>query len=161
MPSIYRKHGRKPNKTGRNSDHQYWPLPYSMAQSQAFRLLSGSAVKVLIELRVRFNGHNNGRISLSLDEAATLLAMSKSTVKRALEELLKVGFIRLAKRGVFYGRRASEWEMTFESRDGQPATHEWKQWQAPARRKPPKKIKPRYSHGIPAYLDDAEQVPST
>jgi hypothetical protein len=159
MPSIYKRRGRKTNRTGRNTEHQYWNFPYVMSKSVAFRLLSGPAAKVLIELRSRYNGFNNGRISLSLDEAATLLAMSKSTAKRALEELVKVGFIRLAKQGVFYGRKASEWRLTFEVAEGHPAPHDWKQWQAPARRAPPRKIKPRYPDGIPACFDGAEQVP--
>jgi hypothetical protein len=41
-------------------------------------------MKVFIELLSRFNGANNGKLSLSLDDGARLLAMSKSTVARAL-----------------------------------------------------------------------------
>lgn len=159
MPSTYKRRGRKTNKTGRNTENQYWNFPYFLAQSSAFRLLSGPAVKVLIELRCRFNGFNNGKISLSLDEAAVLLGMSKSTGKRALEELKEVGFVRLAKQGVFLGRRASEWRITFESMAGEHATHDWKQWQAPSRRPAPQKIKPRYPNGIPACFDGDEPVP--
>ena len=154
MSSRYKRHKRKVDKTGRNAEHQYWNFPYSMARSLAFQQLSGVAAKVLIELRTRFNGYNNGRISLSLEEGAALLAMSKSTVKRAMEELVEVGFIRLVRQGRFYGRLASEWRLTFEDFDGQrgTATHEWKQWQAPQRRDPPRKIKPRYQDGTPHYL---------
>jgi DNA-binding transcriptional MocR family regulator len=159
MTSPYRRKGRKVGKDGRNSEHQYWNLPYSMMQSPAYRLLSGSALKVLHELRGRFNGYNNGRIFLSYEDAASQLAMSKSTVKRAFDELQVVGFIVLKRQGVWHGRKASEWRVTFESTEGQTATHDWKQWQAPQRRKPPQKIKPRYPNGIPACFDGAEPVP--
>jgi DNA-binding transcriptional MocR family regulator len=132
-----------------------------MIQSPAYKLLSGSALKVLHELRSRFNGFNNGKIFLSYEDAASQLAISKSTVKRAFDELQVVGFIVQTAMGKWYGRKASEWRMTFEVSNGHPATHEWKQWQAPQRRKPPQKIKPRYSNGIPQCFDGAEPVPET
>ena len=96
---------------------------------------------------------------LSYEDAASQLGMSKSTVKRAFDELQTVGFIALMRQGVWYGRKASEWRVTFENTEGHPATHEWKAWQAPHRRNPPKKIKPRYPNGIPACFDGAEPVP--
>jgi biotin operon repressor len=161
MTSPHKRNRRKVNKDGRNSEHQYWNLPYSMIQSPAYKLLSGSALKVLHELRSRFNGYNNGRIFLSYEDAASQLAMSKSTVKRAFDELQVVGFIVQTAVGKWYGRKASEWRMTFEVSNGHPATHEWKQWQAPQRRKPPQKIKPRYSNGIPQCFDGAEPVPES
>jgi DNA-binding transcriptional MocR family regulator len=130
-----------------------------MMQSPAYRLLSGPALKVLHEMRSRFNGYNNGRIFLSYEDAASQLALSKSTVKRAFDELQAVGLIVLIRQGRWHGRKASEWRMTFENTEGHPATHDWKQWQAPQRRKPPQKIKPRYPNGIPACFDGAEPVP--
>jgi hypothetical protein len=158
MSSPHKPYRRKVGKNGRNNFHQFWSLPYSMSQSPAYRLLSGSALKVLHELRSRFNGYNNGKIFLSYEDAASQLAMSKSTVKWAFDELQVVGFIALMRQGVWLGRKASEWRVTFENTDGHPATHEWKQWQAPQRCKPPQKIKPRYPNGIPACFDGAEPV---
>lgn len=159
MKSPYKRRRAKVGKDGRNSEHQYWNLPYSMMRSPAYKLLSGAALKVLHELRSRFNGGNNGQIFLSYEDAASQLALSKSTVKRAFDELALVGFIVRTAEGKWYGRKASEWRMTFENSNGHAATHEWKQWQAPKRRKPPQKIKPRYPNGIPEYFDGAEQVP--
>ena len=129
MTSPHKPKRRKVGKDGRNSEHQYWNLPYSMMQSAAYRLLSGPAVKVLHELRSRFNGYNNGRIFLSYEDAASQLALSKSTVKRAFDELQDVGFLKLVKLGSMHGRRASEWLLTFENQDGVKATHDWKSWQ--------------------------------
>ena len=83
--------GRGVNAKGRSKrGEQFVPVPYPMAHSAAWRSLSGPAVKVYVELRSRFNGGNNGELSLSLDEASRLLGISKSTAKRAFAEL-KIG----------------------------------------------------------------------
>ena len=147
--------GRKANKTGRSEDHQYWNVPYSMAHSDAWRRLSGPALKVLIELRCRYNGGNNGRIILSYEEAFRFLGVSKTTVKRAFDELREVGFIKLRRQGRWNGRKASEWELTFVKMSGHLETNEWKQWIPPKPLKPTKKIEPRYPNGIPACFDGA------
>src|SRR3546814_16801953 len=65
---------------------QYLPIPYGMAQSIAFRSLSGAALKVFIELRCRYNGGNNGALTLSMDEGARLLGIRKMTVQCALKD---------------------------------------------------------------------------
>ena len=158
MISVHKRRGRKTDKTGRNSAHQYWNLPFSMAQSPAVRLLNGHALKILVELRARYNGYNNAKIILSYEDACRTLAMSKATVKRAFDELQEIGFIRLIKKGRWHGRMASEWCITFEKCEPVPATHEWKEWQAPSRPSPPKKIKPRYPNGIPACFDGSATV---
>lgn len=84
---MARRRHRRHQNNGRSEDHQYWNLPYSMARSDAFRRLSGTALKVLLELRCRFSGYNNGKVTLSMDEGARLLGMSKGTVQRGLTEL--------------------------------------------------------------------------
>lgn len=116
----------KVNKKGRNAgDGQYMGLPYSMTQHQAWRSLSGNAVKVFIELRSRFNGGNNGKLILSYEEAAKLLGMSKTSVGRAYDDLQRKGFIKLEKKGHWYGRKASEWRCTDCACDGNIPTKDW------------------------------------
>jgi DNA-binding transcriptional regulator YhcF (GntR family) len=44
--------------------------------------------------------NNDGKIFLSYEDAASQLALSKSTVKRAFDELQVVGFIVLMRQGV-------------------------------------------------------------
>ena len=125
---------RRVNAKGRNEEGgQYAPLPYVMLQSDAWRHLSGSAAKVWLEIRTRFNGGNNGKLSLFLDEGSRLLGLGKATVDRALKELQEKGFLEMTKRGQWYGRKATLWRTTDRKCDGHPATNEWKQW------KPPKK----------------------
>src|SRR3546814_15804876 len=96
-----------------------------MAQSIAFRSLSGAALKVFIELRCRYNGGNNGALTLSMDEGARLLGISKMTVHRALKELQEKGLVKMTRRGQWYGRVATTWATTDVSLDGIPPTRDW------------------------------------
>lgn len=130
------------NRTGRsrNPEGQYTPLSYRMTQSDAWRSLSGPAVKVLLELCNRYNGGNNGDLSLSLDDAAHLLGIGKSTAHRAFEELAEKGFIELVARGRWIRGEASTWRVTFLNNPRQQRTNDWREWKAPE--KPPKKRRP-------------------
>jgi hypothetical protein len=120
---------RRSNATGRNEGpEQFYPLAYSVARSPAWRSLSGPALKVYCELRCRYNGSNNGDLSLSLDEAARLLHIGKATAKRAFDELSEKGFLVLTHRGRWCGRMAATWRVTDRIYNGQPATREWLRW---------------------------------
>lgn len=122
---------RKTNHKGRNkSAGAFLPIPYTMARSDAWRSLSGSAVKVWIEIRCRYNGFNNGELSLSLREAASLLGMSQTTVKRAFDELVMKGFLRKTREGHWYGRRAAEYAVTDREHQGHLATRDWAKWRS-------------------------------
>jgi hypothetical protein len=131
-----KRRGRGVNAVGRSKrDDQFLPIPYAMAHSPAFRSLGGPALKVWIEIRSRFNGFNNGKLSLSLGDAAKLLHLSKTTAKRAFDELQEKGFLRLRVLGHWYGRRASEFILTDVRFGDVPPTRDWEQW----RPDPPKK----------------------
>jgi hypothetical protein len=117
-------------KRGRGSgEGQYVNLPYSMLLSPAWLALSGSAVRLWLLLRTRYNGGNNGRLTLSLEEAATQLHIGKATVFAAFAELEEKGFVACMKRGHWYGRRASEWAVTDKGVDGDMPSYAWKRWQ--------------------------------
>ena len=95
----------------------------------AWRSLSGAGVKVFVELRSRYHGGNNGDLSLSLDEAARLLHIGKATAARAFRELEDKGFIRMTKRGHWYGRRATTYAVTDRPLKDHPPTNNWRAWQ--------------------------------
>lgn len=122
---------RRTKRNGRSKgEGQYFALPYSMARHEAFRKLSGAAVKVFIELRCRFTvrgdgSNNNGELTLSLDEAARLLGLGKATVQRALEELEAAGFAEKVVQGHWYGRKASQWRVTDQPFRDQPPSRDW------------------------------------
>jgi hypothetical protein len=117
------------NATGRSKrGGQFVPIPYDMAESAAWRSLSGAAVKVYVELRRRFNGGNNGDLSLSLDEGARLLNLGKATVARAFAELGAKGFIRITARGRWYGRQATTYAVTDRPMGSNFPTNAWRGW---------------------------------
>jgi hypothetical protein len=72
---------------------------YAQLKSEAWRSLSGAAVKVWLELHTRYNGGNNGRLHLSLNEAAETLGLGKAPVQRAYVELTEKGFLVLEVEG--------------------------------------------------------------
>lgn len=123
------RRGRRTNATGRSEGEQYAALSYPLLRSPAWRSLSGAAVKVWIELRTRYGGANNGRLTLSLDEAARVLGLGKASVGRALSELQEKGLIVQTRKGQWYGRLASEWAVTDKGVDGAPPSNAWRQWQ--------------------------------
>lgn len=124
---MAKRHNNKGRSTGGG---QFAPIPYSMAKHDAFRGLSGPALKVFFELRCRYmvrdgDGNNNGEITLSLDEGARLLKLGKATVKRALDELIVAGFVKRTKQGQWYGRKASCYAVTDCPLKKNPPTRDW------------------------------------
>jgi hypothetical protein len=83
---------RRYRKSRGGSEEQYFGLFYAMARSDAFRSLSGPALKVFIEIRTRFNGGNNGELSLSLDEAARCWALARASHNAPLPNWSKRAF---------------------------------------------------------------------
>ena len=110
------------------SKERFVKLTYSLLGSEAWRWLRPISKAVYIELKQRYNGRNNGKIALSLSEAAHILKASKSSISTALKQLETHGFIKLIKKGYFTGRMASEFALTDEHLDGYPPTREWRQW---------------------------------
>ena len=111
------------------STERFVKLTYPLIESEAWKWLRPISKAVYIELKRRYNGLNNGKISLSLSEAAHILKASKSSISTALKQLEMHGFIKLIKKGYFTGRMASEYALTDEQLDGFPPTREWRQWQ--------------------------------
>ena len=99
-----------------------------MLQSAAWRNLSGAALKVYFELRTRFHGGNNGSMFLSYEEAAKLLHLSKSTIKRGFKDLEAKGFIKKTRKGEWYGRQATLWALTDKVLKHDLPTNDWKHW---------------------------------
>ena len=102
---------------------------YDQIESQAFRYLSGGALKLLIMVRKRFNGINNGHISFSVREGNDLLGYSMNTVARYFDELVDKGFLRIKEKGSFsYKKRhATTWIITCEEYNHQKS-RDFKHW---------------------------------
>jgi len=110
---------RRHNHKGRSTTERFVSLPHWMLQSSAWRSLSPVARSVFIELAAIYNGSNNGRIALSVRDAAGRVRCSKNTAARALAELTQKGFIDLCSRGHFDRKtpHAAEYRLTLHSRD--------------------------------------------
>jgi hypothetical protein len=84
-------------------------------QSEAFRTLPDPALKLWIDLRTQFYGHNNGQLIVTLRTLAPRGWKSNSKLQRARDELLRRGLIRRTKYcgpNVFH--RASRYAFTDE-----------------------------------------------
>ena len=103
---------------------------YGLLQTEAFKYLKGGALKLLTVLRMRFNGTNNGSISLSVREAATSINVSKETISKYFIELEDKGFIQLKQKGSFkYKKRhASIWSLTMEEDQQGNKPRTFKHW---------------------------------
>lgn len=152
---------RRVNAKGRNAGEQYVHLTYAFLQSDAWRNLSGPAAKAWLEVRSRFNGGNNGKLFLSLDEAARLLRMGKTTAQRAFAELQEKGLLVMTRQGDWYGRKATLWRVTDRSCDGQPATHDWRQWRVPKKQSLGPKTGPSPSMTVPLQDRSTKSRPAT
>jgi hypothetical protein len=114
-------------------------------RSRAFISLSAPALKVYIELRLRWRHveNNNGELFVSIAECKKLLGLAPGTAHRAFCELAEKGFIVKTRQGEAcglttavldnggfgYSRRATTWRLTDEPYRLQPATHDYEKWQ--------------------------------
>lgn len=147
------------NQKGRSKwdGEQHLRLPYGMLRHPNFLALSGSALKVLLFMVTKHSGFNNGKIALSFDDMAEALHMGKATALRACEDLDYYGFIKLKKAGHFYGRKASEWEITFVQSEGMQPTHDWKEAKPRLRAR---KVKPASKTAIDEIVESPEYLES-
>lgn len=90
---------------------------HQQMRSIAWRHLSGSAVKVLLELATLENGDNNGEFFLSTRKGAEWTGLGKNAVNRALHELQEKGFIYCAEKGGFSRKtpHAACWGLTWQA----------------------------------------------
>src|SRR5262245_54679292 len=76
-------------------------LHHWLMRSLAWQSLSCEARAVLVELYALYDGSNNGRLFLSVREAAYRVNVGKSTAATALAQLIDRGFIRPNVKGAF------------------------------------------------------------
>ena len=139
----------KTDATGRNSSKRNrtskgfltWVPMYRWEMDlDAYRFMSVYGRSLLMEVRRKFNGSNNGEIAMSAREAASLLCCDKDTAHKYLRELEEKGWIREAQKGSFdrktdeKGRKfraATTWRLTSEPiglGTVTPATKEYMKW---------------------------------
>jgi DNA-binding GntR family transcriptional regulator len=104
----------KTNKTGRsNKKPRYVMLPHYMMNTFAWQRLSVTARAAWLEFVRVHNSYNNGKIAMSERTLAERVGVSKTTARRAINELLTFGFIVITKAATFISkRRAAEYRLT-------------------------------------------------
>jgi DNA-binding MarR family transcriptional regulator len=122
---------RKANNAGRNTGiERYVSLSYWLLDSAAYRALSVAARALYVELKMLYNGGNNGKIFLSVRDAAKRIHASKSQAAKAYHELEAKGFIKARQRGDFNwkAKRATTWVLTEYEFAGALATKDFMHW---------------------------------
>ncbi len=105
-------------------------LPIWMLNTAAWRSLGAVAQALYVALRKRYNGSNNGKIGLSVREAASELHVAKDTASKAFRTLEDRGFIRAAQRGDFNWKRrhSTTWVLTDQNCGDELPTKEFARW---------------------------------
>ena len=114
-----------------NKTDQFIKIRLDIFESNAFRSLSSSDRAAYLEFRRRFNGNNNGEISISVREISERCDISKTTASRSLKKLIEAGLVRVTQDAGFNqksGRRARRWRLTDEGYKGAPPTNEWQEY---------------------------------
>jgi hypothetical protein len=93
---------------------RYFQVHHYMLATDAWRALSAPARAVYVQIGMRFNGSNNGRLSCSVRDAAKECRLNKDTAARAFKELVVLGFIEETRHGSLSRKTkaASEWRLT-------------------------------------------------
>ena len=109
-------------------------VPKHITRSDAWFACRPAARLIWIAVLERFNGSNNGSISLSVREAAEYAGCSPNTAGRMFNELIDAGLLICSQTSSFNSgkRLARLWELTHLPKDGKVATNLWKSVSAKA-----------------------------
>lgn len=122
-------------------------LPIKVLHSPNYIRLSAHAKVLLMDIRLQFNGYNNGNLIATWSHMERRGWKSKETLNQALAELLHYGFIERTRKGKRIGGKhhpslyALTWESIHDCGKGYPArlipSHAWSEarepWQRPRR----------------------------
>jgi hypothetical protein len=126
-----RRRGRRIDETGHSiGETRHVRLYHWVLNTQAWRSLPPACRALCVEIAQRFNGSNNGKLSMSVREAARLLYIAKDTATKCFHELEAIGFIKQNICGSFNWKRkhATTWILTEHTFGDQVATKEFASW---------------------------------
>ncbi len=113
---------------GRRDKATFIMVRHDIYRSAAWRTLHAGARNIWLEIAYRYNGRNNGEISLSVREASMAALCGKSTAHKHLKQLQEHGFIHIAEKGTYSNRIATTWILTHENHYDRTPTNEWRKW---------------------------------
>ena len=128
----------KPYKAHKRGQPAFVQLFDWMQKTEAWATMPPGPRVLYLELKRRFNGHNNGAIFLSHRDAAQACHVHRNTVGSWFRELEDRGFIVMTS-GPHLGPSgvgiASTWALTeLPTQDGKRATFGFKEWKTPAQK---------------------------
>lgn len=94
--------GRKPNKTGRCHTEHFFKMERRFLENPSWRALSSAGQSVYLFIRLEWRGphaNNNGKIRLSVRQAAEKTGLGLNTAARAFHDLQAKGFIHVVELG--------------------------------------------------------------
>ena len=124
----------KANQKGRSQNEPFVCLHRGITSSTAWKSLKVESRALLLEIWIRHNGKNNGRIALGHHQAREALRIGSRKVTAAFKELQNKGFIIMRLEASFDWKtgagegRATEWELTAEPCDGNSPKRYYKNW---------------------------------
>jgi len=124
----------KMNRKGRRKYTPFINLHRGVTDSPAWKALSCEAKCLVLLVWERHNGMNNGCIPFSHREARLALGIGNTKTARAFKQAQEHGFLIIRSKGSFDYKvaagegRATEWEISTEPCDGQPAKQGFKNW---------------------------------
>lgn len=124
--SAQKKRKMLPN--GRNDGRgSFVSLPHRVLDSAAYNSLAQTPRALLVALARRFNGHNNGSLYLSVEDAMAMTGLTDHrSATRAFNALQEVGLIVMTKDSFFSvktndSNRARCWMLTWQPAFDRPA----------------------------------------
>ena len=107
---------------GRKVSGRFVALPHCVLEHSDFASLSYNARALLLELALQYNGHNNGDLTAAWSIIGPRGWRSKTTLQKAINELLEKGFIIKTRDGWFQnpGARCNLYALTWKPIDECP-----------------------------------------
>ena len=128
-------------------------IPRVVMECPDYTNLSGSAIRLLVELACAYKGGNNGDLSPAWTLMKERGFRSKATLTRAIKELVAAEMIILTRQGQFIKNRAGLYALTWASIDECAG----KQLDESPTRTPPRNFPLEKNQGWPRKLDPPEQ----
>ena len=115
-------------KKGTKLNFPFTAVPKHITRSKAWFSCSPAARLIWIAVLERYNGENNGEISLSVREAGSYAGCTKNTAGKKFIELLDAGLLQCTMKTSFNNGKglASTWALTHLPIGGKAATNLWK-----------------------------------
>lgn len=125
-----------PTPTRRSTKGRFAMIPLTALQSDAVTSLNHGEFRVLMAYAAAFNGHNNGSLGVTIDQAKAL-GIGDQTLKKARKVLVEHGLLLLTRQGTrtppVPNLYALTWMPVHDGRHDVRATkkpsHAYKAWQ--------------------------------